>query len=169
MRGRAWSPASSRPSTSDVAGTLDINVQAANGAAPGLDPGSIASAGLSAGSPHEAAGQAMATAGYASATKVADLLRGMDVSQQREYWGELDPQQQGMLSATGYKLPPSLAQMSHSPGGLLGFITGVGRDITSGVSAGFHDLAQLGSDALNWAASGLRATQHIVRAGQFLS
>ncbi len=85
----------------------NLTSQAAYGAAPGVDPASIAASGLlGASAIQEAVGQAMAIAGYASARKTAAALREINADLQNAFWDDLDPIRREMLMAVGYELPP---------------------------------------------------------------
>ncbi len=156
-----------------------IEVQGAYGAVGNtVDPGTIVASGLSADSVHEAAGQAMASGAYGSATKTADQLHQLDISQQRSYWGDLTPTQQGMLKAVGYDVPPDPSVVSDHPSGLWGDFMGVAHDIGHGLMTGVHAVGNVASDlmrtgpvkdVLHVANAGLSFSEHVVRAGEVLS
>ena len=86
-------------------GPGSINIQAAAGAATGLDPASTAAAGLSADSPHEAAGQAMATATRVSTEEQG--RRGAGLAAQRRLI-------QSACTDRGYELIELVEDSGHS-------------------------------------------------------
>jgi hypothetical protein len=145
-------------------------VAAAQGAAPDLDPLTLVSAGISAGSPQEAAQSAQAVAGYATATKAVDALHSMSWAAQKAAIKGYSPQQMGMLRSAGYKAPPTDDQV-HS--GFWGDIVHAGSDVVGGLVKGGEDVAtgvKIGArDTLGVLGSGLRFTQHLFRAGHDIS
>lgn len=128
-----------------------------------MDPQTTVSAGLSAGSPQEAVGQASATAGFANATKIAQGLRQQSWAHQRVLWSDYSTEEQAQLKAVGYsEAPTPTALHSASP------VSSLFGDIVGGLHDVGHGIGIATRDTLGALSSGLHAVQHVYRAGQYL-
>jgi hypothetical protein len=144
-------------------------VLAASGATKGTDAGTVAAAGISAGSPEEAVVHSTATAAYGQATTTADQLHQLPDSLQYRYWSGLTPQQQGLLRSVKYDAPAN----PNAPSGILGDIGHGFEDVAGGIGRGAEAVGGfLGHGAavtLHQLGEPLSGMQHLIRAGQVVA
>lgn len=123
----------------------------------------------------DAIDQSQSIAGYGDATTQVNRLKSLDPDQQRNSWKSASTPQQQLWVAAGYT-PPEPSNRSWFSRGLhdvLGAPSGLVNEATKIPIAGpgIRDVknvaGRVGGDVLNAMGSGIRATQHLYRTGEY--
>ncbi len=143
---------------------LDISsMLAANAAAQGLDPATLAGVVSTAGGNTGVAVQnAQATQAFGDATRMKNNMASLSPSDQASSFNSLSQSDQQMLRQAGYKLP---VVQTHHGGGWFGHLL---SDVSNRIAAIPHGFAQLFSDTSHVVGEGLNLAQHAYRAGNLI-